>query len=168
MAVQRNTQGGIVRIDSSDDHRGRKSRRGSAIGRRWHEDGPVPDEQTPPQPGIKQPPEPKAANVDADAANSGAAPEPSKEAAIKDQGIRLDFGDSSIDAKNHARLIYDGRSNQFTLADGQSRVLIYVDEKPLISELELKGGETIQIGDTQLLFVRLCDDDFSWDGAESN
>jgi len=32
----------------------------------------------------------------------------------------------------------------------------------LLGPLELKSGDRIQIGDTELLFVALCDENFEW------
>ncbi len=78
------------------------------------------------------------------------------------QKLCLNFGDLQISREAHAALIYDPRSHRFFLKNGEVRSLTYVDDEVVLAPIELKGGETIGIGDTRLRFVRLCDADFNW------
>ncbi len=78
------------------------------------------------------------------------------------QRIRLDFGDDQISRENHATLTFDVRSNRFFLNHGGGRNLTYLAGEPVLVPVELKGGEVISIGDTELKFVPFCGPDFSW------
>jgi hypothetical protein len=78
------------------------------------------------------------------------------------QKLSLNFGDMLISREKHALLIYDPRSHRFFLNTGEVRNLTYVDNEVVLAPVELGGGETITVGNTQLRFVRLCDSDFNW------
>ncbi len=78
------------------------------------------------------------------------------------QRIRLDFGDDQISRENHATLTFDVRSSRFFLNHGGGRNLTYLAGEPVLVPVELKGGEVIALGDTELQFVRFCGPDFSW------
>ncbi len=78
------------------------------------------------------------------------------------QKLCLDFGDPQISRERHAVVIYDPRSQRFFLNNGEVRNLTYVDNEVVLAPVELGGGETIMVGNTQLRFVRFCDDNFSW------
>lgn len=79
-----------------------------------------------------------------------------------DQRIRMDFGDDMISRENHAALTFDVRSNRFFLTHGGGKNLTYLNGEPVLAPVELKGHETISIGNTELKFVRFCGQDFSW------
>ena len=78
------------------------------------------------------------------------------------QQIRIDFGDDLISRERHAILIFDPRTQRFFLERGDGRNLTYVNDSPVLSPVELVGGETIILGKTQCRFVRLCGEDFAW------
>lgn len=80
----------------------------------------------------------------------------------KGQKLKVDFGDQHISREKHAILIFDPRSNRFYLQSGDVRNLTYVGEDLVLSPMELKGGETILIGETKLRFVALCGPQFGW------
>ena len=78
------------------------------------------------------------------------------------QKLRLDFGDDHISRERHAVLVFDPIAARFFLHSGEGRNLAYVDGAVLMAPVELKGGETIRIGDTQLRFVPFCGANFRW------
>lgn len=78
------------------------------------------------------------------------------------QAIRLDFGDGFISRERHATLVYDPRGNKFYLQGGDARNLAYVDGAVVLNPVELKGGEKVALGGTEMLFVALCGEKFSW------
>ncbi len=74
--------------------------------------------------------------------------------------IRLDFGDTTIAVENQAAIIYTMRSRHFYL---QSVVAeIRLNGRLVRETVELKGGETLQVGQTCLRFAPLCGLDFDW------
>lgn len=84
----------------------------------------------------------------------------------EDQAVQLDFGDNSISRTNHAAIVYDPESKEFLLGHGGKSNIVRLNDKPLISNEQLKNGDVIRIGETILRFVALCDKSFNWsDGA---
>ncbi|MCK0095859.1 FHA domain-containing protein [Yoonia sp. F2084L] len=84
----------------------------------------------------------------------------------EDQAIQLDFGDNSISRTNHAAIVFDADTKEFLLGHGGKSNIVRLNDKPLISNEQLKTGDLIRIGETVLRFVALCNQTFSWtDGA---
>jgi hypothetical protein len=80
------------------------------------------------------------------------------------QKLCLDFGDMRISRERHAVLVYDPRSRRFFLQNGEVRNLTYIGNEPVLAPVELAGGETITLGETQLQFVAFCGPQFGWPG----
>ncbi len=80
----------------------------------------------------------------------------------EDQAVQLDFGDNSISRTNHAAIVYDPETAEFTLGHGGKSNIVRLNNKPLISNETLKTGDVMRIGETVLRFVALCNEDFSW------
>lgn len=88
--------------------------------------------------------------------------------------VVLPFGDMTISDAAHAYIAYDPRNRRFTLIDGQSRNLTYLDGQPVYQPTDLKGGEVIALGRTELKFVPFAGTYHDWaddaadpDGADS-
>jgi len=71
-------------------------------------------------------------------------------------------GDQTISRENHATVIYDPKSKTFRLLAGGGRGLVYVNNQVVDYSLQLKNGDTIELGDTKLLLITLCGDNFTW------
>jgi hypothetical protein len=78
------------------------------------------------------------------------------------ENVSLDFGDEEISRENHATITFDGRHRRFYILPGQGRYLVYVNDQPVMSPLELAGGEDILLGQTKLRFVPFCGKSFDW------
>lgn len=74
--------------------------------------------------------------------------------------LRLDFGDESIAPKNQAAIIYTMRSRRFYLQSVATGTRL--NGQIIQESVDLKGGESLQIGQTHLRFVPLCDPTFDW------
>lgn len=79
-----------------------------------------------------------------------------------DQAIQLDFGDNSISRTNHAAIVYDTETHEFSLGHGGKKNIVRLNGKPVISNETLALGDKIKIGETTLHFVPLCSDTFNW------
>lgn len=79
----------------------------------------------------------------------------------KGQRIVLDFGDDQI-SRSHAVITYDPKSRRFFVSPGEGSNLVYLKGEPVLVPCELKAGDDIAAGDTQLRFVPFCGPDFSW------
>jgi FHA domain len=80
----------------------------------------------------------------------------------RSQKICLSFGDDRISRDRHAVLVYDPQSRRFFLQAGEVRNLTYLGTDVVLGPIELKGKETIIVGDTHLRFIPLCGPDFDW------
>lgn len=78
--------------------------------------------------------------------------------------VSIDFGDEEISRSQHALLTYDPKGRKFFIQHGGGRNLTYLgaDNRPVLTPIELKGGEEISIGSTKLRFVPFCGSDFDW------
>jgi hypothetical protein len=80
----------------------------------------------------------------------------------RSQKVCLSFGDDRVSRDRHATLVYDPLSRRYFLQSGEVRNLTYVGKDLVLGPVELKGGETVMVGDTQLRFVPLCGPNFGW------
>lgn len=85
-----------------------------------------------------------------------------------DQRVRLGFGDTRIARDSHAFLIYDDVSRKFYLRDNGKANLVRLNGAPVMTPMELKDRDRIQIGETVMLFVQLCGEGFDWLAAGDN
>lgn len=81
--------------------------------------------------------------------------------------IILNFGDASISREKHAYLAYAPGKNTFWFGHGDGKNLSEINNEPVIGKQELQPFDRILIGKTELLFVPLCGENFSWDHPES-
>jgi pSer/pThr/pTyr-binding forkhead associated (FHA) protein len=72
------------------------------------------------------------------------------------------LGDARVSRNNHACIAYDPRNRTFMLVPGDSEGLVYLDGKSIYYATELFDLNTIQLGDTLLVFRPLCGEHFSW------
>lgn len=77
--------------------------------------------------------------------------------------IKLDFGDDQISRSNHAMLTFDPRGGEFYIQQGSGTNLAYLNDSPVLAPTKLSTGSRITLGNTSLLFVPLCGENFSWD-----
>lgn len=70
--------------------------------------------------------------------------------------------DSSISRENHAIVSYDPRKNVFTLSPGDGHGLVYLNGSEVNTPTMLKRGDGIELGETILMFVPFCGEDFKW------
>lgn len=75
--------------------------------------------------------------------------------------IVLDF-DTTISKGVNANISYDVRNNKFFIFLGESKNNIYVNDQMLITPIELKDYDIIEIGNTKMIFRSLCNETFNW------
>ena len=76
--------------------------------------------------------------------------------------VSLDFGDEEISREKHALLTYDPKGRKFYIQHGGGINLTYIGNDPVLQTIELKGGEHILIGKSELAFVPFCGPNFEW------
>ena len=75
-------------------------------------------------------------------------------------------GDDAISRDNHAVVSYNPRKRGFTLANGDSSGLTYVNGDEVITAVELKAFDRIELGKSTFAFLPFCGPDFGWQDAE--
>lgn len=71
--------------------------------------------------------------------------------------------DYSIAHEKHAIIIYDPKSRKFLAQPGMSRELFYVNDQVVLQVMPMNAKDVIQLGNTKLMFIPCCGEDFSWD-----
>ena len=72
------------------------------------------------------------------------------------------LGDNTVSRSSHAIVVYDPRSNVYLAQPASSKELFYVSDKLVLNPVELKTMDLLNIGDTKLMFVPLCGEQFHW------
>ncbi|MEE1225050.1 MAG: FHA domain-containing protein [Clostridia bacterium] len=71
-------------------------------------------------------------------------------------------GDNTISRENHASISYNPKNSSFRLLPGDSHGLVYLNDEDIYTPTELKKGDIIELGETKLIFVPLCEGGFTW------
>ena len=71
-------------------------------------------------------------------------------------------GDKTVSRGAQAVLLYDPLNKKFFLQSTESKTFIYVNRQMLLMPTELKLYDRILLGETELLFIPLCSEQFSW------
>ncbi len=86
----------------------------------------------------------------------------------RDSGDIAIRGDQQISRQNHAMIAYDEGERAFYIGPSAGRNLIKVNNKAVLSPVDLNNFDIISIGSTKLLFVALCGEQFSWNKEPAN
>lgn len=81
--------------------------------------------------------------------------------------VRLDFGDQQISRDKHCVVTFEPKRRVFYIQNDSGQNLTYVGDVVVLQPQELRPGETITVGGTELRFLPLCGPDFSWETAGS-
>lgn len=72
-------------------------------------------------------------------------------------------GENTVSRDRHATIIHEPRKNIFIAQPGESRELFYVNGNVVLSSIELKKNDILQLGEVQLMLIPCCDSAFQWD-----
>ena len=70
--------------------------------------------------------------------------------------------DPTVSRERHAMIAYDTRGKMFFFAPANGSSLVRQNGKPVLTTVELKRGDRIEIGEGTYVFVPLCGEDFEW------
>ena len=76
-------------------------------------------------------------------------------------------GDESISRESHAIISFNPKKQNFMLYPGDSKRLVYLNDEEVINPEKLKSNDIIEVGETQLIFVPLCGDNFKWNKEDN-
>lgn len=71
-------------------------------------------------------------------------------------------GDKSVSRNKHAIVVYEPRHHKYFIQPGESNELVYVNDEVVLLPMPLKPYDLIVIGDIELWFMPLCDDQHNW------
>ncbi len=71
-------------------------------------------------------------------------------------------GDDTISRENHATISFDTVESIFFLSPGEGRALVRLNGKAMFQTTQLAAYDRIVIGRTELCFIPLCSEQFSW------
>ena len=72
-------------------------------------------------------------------------------------------GDDAISRENHALVSFNLKNGVFRIAPGESRGLVYLNDEEVLTPMELKAYDLIEIGASKLTFVPFCGERFQWE-----
>ena len=62
----------------------------------------------------------------------------------------------------HAIVVYEPKHHKYFIQPGESNELVYVNDEVVLLPMPLKPYDLIVIGDIELWFMPLCDDQHNW------
>ena len=81
----------------------------------------------------------------------------------RDAGMDIALtGDKSVSRNKHAIVIYEPKHHKYFIQPGESNELVYVNDEVVLLPMPLKPYDVIVIGDIELWFMPLCDDQHNW------
>ncbi|MGL5436049.1 MAG: FHA domain-containing protein [Lachnospiraceae bacterium] len=76
-------------------------------------------------------------------------------------------GDTNVSRDRHAIVTYEPKNRVFIAQPGDSRELFYLNNNVVLDNAELKAGDILDIGKTQLMFVPFCSKGFAWEDVKN-
>ncbi len=77
-------------------------------------------------------------------------------------------GDTSVSKEVQAIIAYEPQNNKFFAVPGTARSLSYVNGQVLLSQIELKKNDLLELGKTKLMLIPCCDEAFNWNMVLEN
>ena len=71
--------------------------------------------------------------------------------------------DPAVSRETNAAIIYDPQAGEFFVERGESRNLPLLNGKTIRGEPVLAPRDIIRVGNTELVFVPLCGEEFRWE-----
>lgn len=78
-----------------------------------------------------------------------------------DMDVCLD-GEETVSRNRHAAITYEPKQNMFIAQPGESRELIYLNGSVVLTPIEIKKNDLIQVGEATLMLIPCCDGEFNW------
>ena len=78
----------------------------------------------------------------------------------ENNSIRLE--DNSVSRETQVFLVFDPRTNRFFAAPGSSTGLCYLNGGMVLSQVEVKKNDVLELGSCKLMLIPCCDEHFNW------
>ena len=76
--------------------------------------------------------------------------------------------DGSVSREKHAFIVYEPKKREFYIKPGESSGLTYVNDDYITDTVKIKNKDIVEVGNSKMIFVPLCDDGFSWEDYMNN
>ena len=74
--------------------------------------------------------------------------------------------DKKVSRESHATIMYEPRGRKFYLLSSECKEMVYFNDDIVMENKQLANGDKILLGDTTLIFVPLCGENFTWEDYE--
>lgn len=71
--------------------------------------------------------------------------------------------EASVSRDKHAIIVFEPRHNLFLAQPGDSKELFYLNGEVVLSPVQLKKNDRLQLGDAVLMLIPCCDEMFNWE-----
>ncbi|MBQ7542919.1 MAG: hypothetical protein IJT44_11580 [Clostridia bacterium] len=72
-------------------------------------------------------------------------------------------GDTAVSREKHLIVTYDPKHNMFFAQPGDTSILSYLNDKPLLEVTTLNAGDKLSAGESDLIFVPFCGELYTWE-----
>ncbi|MBQ7962565.1 MAG: FHA domain-containing protein [Clostridia bacterium] len=77
--------------------------------------------------------------------------------------------DKTVSREKHAVVLYEPKNNIFIVQPGEARELCYLNDSVVLSSVEIKAYDVLQVGESKLMFVPFCTaGKFSWNDVKKS
>ena len=76
-------------------------------------------------------------------------------------------GDDTVSREKHGVVIFDPKKQAFWVLPGDSSGLVYLNGEIVHSPAQMKRDDVLEIGQTKLVLIPFCGDQYSWTPAAS-
>lgn len=71
--------------------------------------------------------------------------------------------DNAVSRSKHAIITYEPKKRNFYIQPGDSSGLTYLNDEYITETKQIRRRDIIEIGDSRLIFIPLCGDEFTWE-----
>ena len=71
-------------------------------------------------------------------------------------------GENSVSRESHAVIAYEPHQSIFIAQPGAASELFYLNNAVVLSAVQIKRNDRLQIGETELMLIPCCDENFKW------
>ena len=72
-------------------------------------------------------------------------------------------GETSVSREGHAIVAYEPRQSIFIAQPGSASELFYLNGNVVLSAVQIKRNDRLQLGDVELMLIPCCDENFKWE-----
>ncbi len=76
-------------------------------------------------------------------------------------------GEASVSREKHAIIVFEPKRCMFLAQPGDSKELFYLNDEVVLSPIQLKKNDLLQVGEAVLMFIPCCDDAFNWETEQN-